>query len=388
WETFFTQIGEYKANPAAFAAKYGSPHPPQPPKAKKLQRLNNASLPLEGSKFSIKSAKVGKKRVEVLGLTVWKKQILVPLKHKGMITKVGIKNINNAKLSYSNGFLFVDFTYIKTQGEAAENTEENKEVEPKPIKKRKTKRAGLDIGLNNLFSLFVDDRDSKSVIYSGRELKSRNAKFNRFNAKLNESIANEVTEWREKTRTRKDGDGNAFSEVIKYPVSHSQRGEELKKYKSYLIEKRNLYFDTEFHKITANLVKHLVKQGVTDLVLSKNLSFAKTEGDIMLGKKVMQNFMQIPFGRMLNKLEEKCVSVGIAVHFIDEAWTSKTSCISGNVNNVQRKAAKSRQSVLTTDLNGSRVKRGMFKDKTINKVFNADLNGAVNHIKVGFKRAK
>ena len=37
---------------------------------------------------------------------------------------------------------------------------------------------------------------------------------------------------------------------------------------------------------------------------------------------------------------------------------------------------------LTNAFNGKRVKRGLFLDVVINKVFNADINGAVNHIKV------
>jgi hypothetical protein len=44
--------------------------------------------------------------------------------------------------------------------------------------------------------------------------------------------------------------------------------------------------------------------------------------------------------------------------------------------------------ILTTDLNGSRVKRGLFKDTVINKIFNADVSGAANHIKVAFRRLK
>ena len=38
--------------------------------------------------------------------------------------------------------------------------------------------------------------------------------------------------------------------------------------------------------------------------------------------------------------------------------------------------------ILTNDLNASRVKRGLLKDKVSNIVFNADINGAINHIKI------
>jgi len=34
-----------------------------------------------------------------------------------------------------------------------------------------------------------------------------------------------------------------------------------------------------------------------------------------------------------------------------------------------------------------RIKRGLFKDRVINKIFNADLNGAVNHIKLAINKS-
>ena len=39
---------------------------------------------------------------------------------------------------------------------------------------------------------------------------------------------------------------------------------------------------------------------------------------------------------------------------------------------------------LANEFKGTRAKRGLFKDIVLNKVWNADLNGAVNHIKVAF----
>jgi len=37
--------------------------------------------------------------------------------------------------------------------------------------------------------------------------------------------------------------------------------------------------------------------------------------------------------------------------------------------------------------NGKRTKRGLLKDTIINKIFNADLNGAVNHIKLAINKS-
>ena len=48
----------------------------------------------------------------------------------------------------------------------------------------------------------------------------------------------------------------------------------------------------------------------------------------------------------------------------EERYTSKTSSISGDIEN--------------KEFNGKRVKRGLFKDHKTKKVYNADLNGALN----------
>ena len=40
-------------------------------------------------------------------------------------------------------------------------------------------------------------------------------------------------------------------------------------------------------------------------MISKNLSFTKTTGEIKMVKKTKQKFYQIPFGRLLNLIEEK-----------------------------------------------------------------------------------
>ncbi len=58
-------------------------------------------------------------------------------------------------------------------------------------------------------------------------------------------------------------------------------------------------------------------------------------GNCNLRKKTKQNFIQIPFIELLNYIEDKAIKNGIEVIFVDEAYSSKTSCISGDVLEVQ-----------------------------------------------------
>lgn len=113
-------------------------------------------------------------------------------------------------------------------------------------------------------------------------------------------------------------------------------------------------------------------------------------------KKTKQKFYQIPFGRLLNLLEDKLTEKEIDVVEINEAYTSKTSSLTGDVVKVQLKN-KNKELIIPNDFNGSRgskvkgnlnnpLGRGLFKDIVINKVINADINAAVNHIKVGIDK--
>ena len=85
-------------------------------------------------------------------------------------------------------------------------------------------------------------------------------------------------------------------------------------------------------------------------------------------------------------IQRKCENKGIAFHNIDEAHTSKTSCLSKNVNEMVKLRAKSQKSLSTNVYGGKRVKRGFYKDFDHNILFHADINGAINHLKVKFKK--
>ena len=149
-------------------------------------------------------------------------------------------------------------------------------------------------------------------------------------------------------------------------------------------------------KLSKKITNYLVINKVDSLVISKNLSFTKTTGEIKMVKKTKQKFYQIPFGRMLNLIEEKLTAKEIKVIEINEAYTSKTSSLNADIVKIQEKSKK-KEKILPNDLNGSRgnkvrgnlnnpLGRGLFKDMVINKIINADINAAVNHIKVGIDK--
>lgn len=327
YKGFFTKIknGDYKA---------------KPPKPKKLSKLTNYTIPLDSAKsFTLK-------RKNQLGINLNNKMIRTYINHKQLEKiVVSFKNIEAVYINYSNNEIYLLFIYEKKQQDKIEN---------KPYK-----CAGIDIGINNLLSIYVDDEDTSSLIIDGKKYKTYNANFNRFIGKLNREI-----------QTTKDKNRKRY----------------LQKYRTYLYEKRNRYFYDQFHKISKRVLEYLKKHKVTEIILSDNLNNLKNNGNCRLGKASKQNFMQIPFGKLLSYIEYKAKDYGIEVKFVDESYTSKVSSLTENIKVIQELSQYAVD--LTNAFNGKRVKRGLFKDKAIDKIINADLNGARNICILGSKKAQ
>jgi transposase len=66
---------------------------------------------------------------------------------------------------------------------------------------------------------------------------------------------------------------------------------------------------------------------------------------------------------------------------VDERYTSKASPISDDIVSIQSKKKNGEE----VEFSGKRVSRGLYKDLKLNKVFNADLVGAMNILKAGAK---
>ncbi len=339
FSNYFNELKDYNKKPDKYTGH------PQLPKTKKLSLITNYSIPLD----SYNSISFKKKNYVGINLSKRMRYFYI-----GRVDETNIfkNNIKSVQVKYQNNEIYLQFTYQYTNNQ--------------PTNKLYPKYAGLDIGLNNLVTLFVDDKETPSLIIDGAKYKYYNYRFNKLNSKLDEEIAKEVTEYKEVKET-------------KYPVKWTERGYYLKRFKTYIAQKRNEYFKTNFHKLSKKIIEYLLQAKVTHLAISTTLANLKNNGECKLRKSVKQNFIQIPFIQLLKYIEEKAKDNGIEVIRINEAYTSKTSCITKNVCKVQT-------SKDTNALSSRRVVRGLLKDKTLNKVWNADVNGAVNHIKLAAKK--
>ena len=380
WNNFFTALKKFKNN--------NNLQKPSYPKPKKLSKVYNYSVPLEVSKFSMAKADKG-----LLGINLGNKMVYVKFfnfnKDKLNNNKPQYlnKKINSVTVSLSHGHIYYNLQYIDEKQNLKDNIK-NKDLDNFSKKEENSKIAGLDIGINNIASIFVNDNTTKSIIISGKELISYNCNFNKRLSKINEEISNEVIQYKEIINKQ----GN--KQLI--PEKYSQKGKLLQNRKSQLFERRKLYMDDYMQKLSKKITNYLCVNKVDSLVISRNLSFTKTTGEIKMVKKTKQKFYQIPFGRLLNLIKSKLTEKEINIVEINEAYTSKTSSLTGDIVKVQAKS-KGKKEILPNDLNGSRgskikgnlnnpLGRGLFKDMVINKIINADINAAVNHIKVGINK--
>lgn len=129
-----------------------------------------------------------------------------------------------------------------------------------------------------------------------------------------------------------------------------------------ITKNRNYRIHDLFHKITTHLVNHLVKNDVTVLIFGHNIG---QKQDINLGSKTNQNFVFLPFTKLISMLQYKCERLGIRVIVTEESHTSKCSFL--DLESIEHH----------DDYVGRRVKRGLFKSAN-GTCINADINGSLN----------
>ena len=190
----------------------------------------------------------------------------------------------------------------------------------------------IDIGVNNIASCVTTDGDK--LLVNGKPLKYINHNYNKAVAKA-----------RGKLKT-----------------THNQNSS---KYISQIINKRNNRINDYLHKITTYIVNHAVSKDIGTIVVGYNKEWKQ---DTNLGKVNNQNFVNIPFYRLINLLAYKCRLKGIRFQTITEEYTSKCSF-------VDNEEIKKHQSY-----SGRRISREWFKTKK-GLIINADINGAYNILK-------
>ena len=203
------------------------------------------------------------------------------------------------------------------------------EAQEKEVKSGANNWASIDLGMNNLCT--VTSNKTHAFILNGRAIKSINQKFNK-------KIATA------KSKAKKSNNKNITKEI------------------SRLYTKRGNKLNQEIHKITDFLVQSVLTHNIDFIVLGYNKGW---KIGASMGKRTNQNFVQIPFSKILNQLIYKLQLEGIEVHLQEESYTSKTSYF-------DNEPIKRHQTY-----KGKRINRGLFQTKN-GLLINADVNGSLN----------
>lgn len=194
---------------------------------------------------------------------------------------------------------------------------------------------GVDLGLNNLATVVSNFKGFKPIIYDGKPLKALNQKYNKYSSKL-------------KSKLKIKGKEKYISNKI-----------------LSLTRNRYNFVEDYFHKISKDIINQAVSNGVTTIIVGNNNLWKQ---EINLGKRNNQNFMQIPFEKLIFKLKYKALAKGIRVITTEESYTSKCSFFD-NEDVCKHK-----------DYQGKRIHRGLFRTSD-KKTVNSDVNGALNIIR-------
>lgn len=205
------------------------------------------------------------------------------------------------------------------------------ELELKQQVEKSDKVVSIDLGVNNVIT-FIDSVEKQPYIANGRIIKSINQFCNKKIAKL-KSIAEKLNSKKSTKQIRK------------------------------IWDKRSNILKDHFHKLSRKFIDHCIKNQISRIVIGYTPYWKQ---EINLGKRNNQNFVQIPFGQLIQYIKYKAEEVGIEVILHEESYTSKCSSLS--LEKIEKKDS----------YGGKRLKRGLYHDFASNKTINADVNGALN----------
>jgi transposase, IS605 orfB family len=208
--------------------------------------------------------------------------------------------------------------------------------------------AFIDPGLNNLMT--VTSNVFNPILYNGRPVKSINQIANK-NVSKRQGLR---SLWKLNAKTKNK---DRVQQVI-FPRLESDNS----KLTRSIWSKRSNRINDYFHKVTTNLMNHLVLHDIKTVVMGYNIG---QKQDIDLGKVTNQNFVNIPFTKLISMLEYKCQLAGINFVVNEESYTSLCSFVD------KEDICKHKEYC------GNRVERGLFETSS-GLLINADVNGSLN----------
>ena len=132
---------------------------------------------------------------------------------------------------------------------------------------------------------------------------------------------------------------------------------------------RNNKVNDYISKTARIIINYCIANDIGALIAGYNVTFQRNSH---IGKQNNQNFVNIPYGHLRDKLSYLCELNGITYIEQEESYTSKASFWDkDNIPVYNNDNPKEYQ------FSGNRVHRGLYKTSN-GRLFNADVNGALN----------
>ncbi len=208
------------------------------------------------------------------------------------------------------------------------------DYEPTDLHLNPNNAIGIDLGLENVITA-SDNIGGNPLIIKGGVLKSINQFYNKELAKY-------------KAMAKICNNADTTNRILKI---HRKRNNKIRDF---------------FHKSSRKIVNHCVEHDIGTIVIGYNEYWKQ---NINIGKKNNQNFVSIPFLKLIQQIEYKAEMVSINVIRTSEEYTSQTCSCCGIVKKSNRKY------------------RGLYVCSKCDSVLNADVNASNNILKKEFPKS-
>jgi putative transposase len=193
----------------------------------------------------------------------------------------------------------------------------------------------IDLGVRNLITM-VNNNGLQPFVIKGGVFKSINQYYNKEKAKI-QSI-------------------------------YDHQGIKIGKSMHKLTNKRNKKINDFFHKYSKTIVNYCLNNDIGTIIIGYNPEWKQ---NCRIGKRNNQNFVTIPYYKLIHQLEYKAAEQGLTVLKQEESHSSKCSFL-------DNEPVEHHDTYV-----GKRISRGLFRSKT-GTIINADVNGAYNILKKAF----
>jgi len=276
-----------------------------PPGYKKRGKTRELWVVLRNDQYKIEENKIVLKGLGAIGR--------IEVEYKGLIHVKGKQGRLEIHYDGNNWYAHISF---EVEEKAVRGT-----WRKVPQKPKGNLRAGIDLGVNNLFAVYVEN--GFSALVNGRLLKSISHYWRERIAKY-QSVINKY--------------GIKVSHKLKLMYENWRR-----QVKSFI--------NTQVRRV----MEWLYEAGVSTIYVGYPKNIAQQKGNFNVSNVWS-------YGYVMKRLSEVAEEYGMIVVPTDESHTSSTCPIHG-------------------DSCGKRIVRGLFKCFKLNKVFNADVVGALNILK-------